>query len=391
MAKFAMKQRFAFLLVILLGLWAFGAVAQDAAPTSDAVYDVADVAVDVTADSAAKAHDQAMAQAQRDAFKQLLQRLGVDVAVAAKLSDDDLATLVKNFEVQNERSSSVRYIGTFTVQFRPTAVRTFLAKRNANFSDAQGKPVVVFPVYKNGDKLVLWEEPTLWRKLWADAAREAGLVPIIVPTGSADDKAALSAADAIAGKPSVIKPLIEKYQANGAIVVMLSGSIDNSAAGFTIDMQHFSAAYDDGSDVEHIVVPGTTDKYAVDASLTDGIHQIRHMVEQEWRQEQKQEAVIATPTVAPTSATPTWNDEPAPSRIPVTVQFNTLPEWADIQRRLQGTAGVRRADVISLGRGETQIELGFAGTPQDLQVALAQHNLRLTQDILSGLWVLRGY
>ena len=101
----------------------------------ESVYSVTDVAVDVTADSAAHARDQAITQAQRLAFGQLLERIGVDAAVGAKLSDDDIATLVQNFEVQNERTSSVRYLGIFTVQFKPNAVRTYLSGRGTNFTE----------------------------------------------------------------------------------------------------------------------------------------------------------------------------------------------------------------------------------------------------------------
>ena len=49
------------------------------------LFEVTDVAADVTADSAAHARDQAIAQAQRSAFEQLLQRLGADPATASSI------------------------------------------------------------------------------------------------------------------------------------------------------------------------------------------------------------------------------------------------------------------------------------------------------------------
>ena len=382
-----MKQLLTLFFVIGLTLWAGVAIAEDATtiPTAS-VYNISDVAVDVTADSAAKARDQAIAEAQRTAFTQLLDRLGVETSVGAKLSDNDLATLVQNFEVHNERTSAVRYIGNFAVQFRPTAVRSFLGKRNATFNDTQGKPDVIIPIVKDGDKTILWEEPTRWQKAWSDATHDSGIIPIIVPSGSDEDKALLTTPDAVAGKASAIKALIDKYQADGAVVAVLNGSLDNPAAGFVIDLQHFGGGYDDGSDIEHITLTGTPDKNAVDDLLTQGIKQTRRKIEKEWKQGPKQDtASPSTPTPIPT-----WSDEEPPSRLAVTVQIATLAEWADIQRRLAVTPGVRRIDITSLGRGAAQIELGFAGTPQDIQAALAQHNLRLTQDILSGSWMLKG-
>ena len=85
-------------------------------------YTVTDVKIDVTADSAAHARDQALMQAERKAYEQLCARLEAD-SDAKKLSDDDIAGLVASFEVQNERLSAVRYIGIFTIHFNPSAVQ----------------------------------------------------------------------------------------------------------------------------------------------------------------------------------------------------------------------------------------------------------------------------
>ena len=382
-----MKHHLTFLLVFTLSLWAFSAVAQDAAQPAASVYTVSEVAVDVTADSAAKARDQAIAEAQRSALGQLLDRLGVDSKVGSKLSNDDLSTLVKNFEVSNEHASSVRYIGTFAVNFRPLAVRNFLGSKNAKFDDAVGKAVLVLPVTKDGAKTILWDEPTRWLKAWSETSKNGGIIPIIVPQGSVDDKATINAIDAAMGKVESIKNLIDKYHADAAYVAVLNGSPDNPTAGFTVDLQHFGTGFDDGSDIEHIKLADATDTNAIDGILKQGINQIRHKIEKDEKKKQQEMVQPATPTAAQPL---TWSDQPAPSTLPVSVQFGTLAEWADIQRRLMASKGVRRVDVTSLGRGSTEIELGFEGTPQDIQMAVAEHGLRLTQDVLSGQWLLKG-
>ncbi len=385
-----MKHRLTLLTSLLFALWALPSLAQDSATPAASVYNVGDVAVDVTADSAAKARDLAIAQAQRNAFSQLLERLGAEASAGTKLSDNDLSTLVQNFEVRNERASAVRYIGTFAVQFRPTAVRNYLGSKHASFSDAQGKPVLVIPILKNGTQTSLWEQPNAWQKAWSDTAHDGGIVPVIVPTGSPEDKSALSTADAVAGKTSAIKSLMEKYKTDSAFIVTINGALDApTPAGYTVDVQHFGTNFDDGSDVQHINLASTGDKSAVDGILTQGVKTIRKKIEKDAKDEPNHGAAsLTTPPPAPEQV---WTDEAAPSKISVTVQFNTLAEWADIQRRLTASQGVRRIDVISVNRGATEIELGFAGKPEDIQMSVAQHNLRLTQDILSGEWVLKGF
>src|SRR5258707_407858 len=120
MSSFAMR----YLLVVFL---VFGLISSPVwAQAEDAsLYNITDVASDVTADSAVHARDQAIAEAQRSVLDMLLERLNAEKSVATKLSSDDIATLVQSFEVQNEKRSSVRYIGTFSVQFKPNAVRNF--------------------------------------------------------------------------------------------------------------------------------------------------------------------------------------------------------------------------------------------------------------------------
>jgi len=51
--------------------------------------------------------------------------------------------------------------------------------------------------------------------------------------------------------------------------------------------------------------------------------------------------------------------------------------------------GVTRIDTISLARSAANIQLVFYGTVADLQSSMRQRNLDLSQDPLSGAWVLR--
>ena len=92
------------------------------ATASPESYTVTDVNADVTADTASHARDQAIMQAERTAYSQFCVRMGVPDH-SAKLSDDALASLVQSFEVQNERLSAVRYIGVFTIRFKPSAMQ----------------------------------------------------------------------------------------------------------------------------------------------------------------------------------------------------------------------------------------------------------------------------
>jgi hypothetical protein len=104
-------------------------------------YTVADVNADVTADTAGHARDQALTQAEHMAFAQLCTRMNAPDS-AAKINDDVLAGLVQSFEVQSEHLSAVRYIGVFTIRFKPLSTQRKLGKYAASVSENGASAVI---------------------------------------------------------------------------------------------------------------------------------------------------------------------------------------------------------------------------------------------------------
>jgi len=90
---------------------------------------VDDVPVDVTAKDANAARDQAISTAQSKAFDKLMQQLVSNPADQARLhpGQEQIEGFVQDFSVENERVSSVRYIGTYSVRFRESLVRKYLS------------------------------------------------------------------------------------------------------------------------------------------------------------------------------------------------------------------------------------------------------------------------
>jgi len=103
-------------------------------------YEVTGVPVDVTAADAATARDQAIVQGQRKAFTMLMEQLvGADKAAAIPTpSDAALGTMVQDFEVESERLSSVRYIGTMTFRFDADSVNALIGRPAESGVDVSG-------------------------------------------------------------------------------------------------------------------------------------------------------------------------------------------------------------------------------------------------------------
>ena len=102
---------------IFLLLFLFTGVAHAADP-----YVVSGVQVDVTADTAAHARNQAIKDATRKAFETLAGQLQPDKP-APKISDTALGNMVSDFRVEQEQANASRYAATFTFRFRQNQVK----------------------------------------------------------------------------------------------------------------------------------------------------------------------------------------------------------------------------------------------------------------------------
>jgi len=87
------------------------------------------VPVDVTAKNAAAARDSAIAVAQSKAFDQLIKQVVSNPSDQARLhpSQEQIESFVQDFGVDNERASTVRYIGLYSVRFKASLINKYLS------------------------------------------------------------------------------------------------------------------------------------------------------------------------------------------------------------------------------------------------------------------------
>lgn len=85
------------------------------------------VGVDIIADSALSARNKAFIEARRKAYQQLAAQYMQpgDVANLSVPEDQVLASMVRDFEIVNEKMTSRRYVGTFDVRFNPAVRNSF--------------------------------------------------------------------------------------------------------------------------------------------------------------------------------------------------------------------------------------------------------------------------
>ncbi len=358
-----------------------------------AVYRVADVTVDVTADNAAQARDQAILQAQRQGFDLLLIRLGAAKG-NARVSDESLAEMVKAFDLQKEHAASKRYTGTFTIHFKPEKVRAFLSERGTGFSEEQAAPYVVLPVVRTSERDILWEDRTTWRDAWEEASQAAGLVPLIVPPGELDDIALVSAAEALGGKAENLRAVMAVYKAGGVLVAVYDEKEE------TIEARPYR---EDGS-VLRVAIEIQKEK---DSSGKKPLENMKaeakktiEALDKAWREASTARREGETASMTPAAPTVAWSEaarsapstniSTQPSFLSVSAPVPTLAAWAQIRNALAQAPSVVSTHVITMTRGLVRFELQFQGDIETLRQTLEERGLLLDQGADGG-WVVQRH
>ncbi len=347
---------------VVIGLVLAGSPAPAQTPgTAAGVYTVANVPVDATAASADAAREAARLQGERQAYNILLARLtrASDASRLPPASDAMLNDLIQGFEVGNERHSAVRYLANYTFHFRPDAVRQLLRGAGVPFAETPSKPLVVLPVFANGATTTLWEDPNPWRVAWNQRNAPAGLVPLVMPFGGAEDIAAIDMPRALSGDSAALTAISQRY--DGADVLVAKATVTNAgAANETVAVTATRFSPGSGAAPQNWTgsyTLGTGEDEA--ALLARAVAGTVAQVEDAW----KAANILDLNQVATVTAT---------------VPISSLQDWVGVRRKLGAIPAVQKADLMEINRQQADIVIHYVGDLAQLQLALAQNNLSLT-------------
>lgn len=126
------------------------------------------VSVDVTAEDSVKAKDQAMIEAQRQAFMEVAARLTEqeNVEKLKTLSDSEITHFVRSVSVENEKAGGTKYTADLTVQIDGQLLKDYLIENQMIQSETV--EMLVLPVFKGeyDSQVLLWENANVWRQNW---------------------------------------------------------------------------------------------------------------------------------------------------------------------------------------------------------------------------------
>ncbi len=329
-------------------------------------FTVRGVEVDVTASDASAAKAQGLDQAQRQAFEQLLERL-TQASDRARLPRVDGTNYVRDYAVDQERASAVRYIATLSVRFNASAVRKLLHDANISFTDARTRPVVVVPVLQSQGKAVLWDDPATgvvnpWRAAWA-AATGGGLVPLAIPAGDLADTQALTVEQALANDAQHLAVMGARWRTSDVLTMVAQLSDDGKRLNVTLG--GLAGTLRPLDSVSYDLKPGETG----DQMLARAVRDLGRAIDAGYKQTSQMRFERQ-------------------DTMPALVSLTGLDDWLFARERLARVAPIASYDVVSLSRTEAALQLHILGAPD--QVAQALNDAGLNPQFADGIWTLHG-
>lgn len=344
-----------------------GLHAQPAAPASERLFTSFDIAVDRRAGTAAEARALAIAEAEERAFGILLAKIvdSDDIASIRMPGPRALRSLVRGFEVEDERSSTTRYLATFTITFEPEKIRVYLGRQRIAFSETIPRPLLVLPVLRWGGAYLLWEENNSWRRAWEDSDSKNRLMDLRFAAGGFTDRLAMTGHMAYRGSPADrLRDLAAEYGAEETLLVVAETSRDARTGLMTVRFAFRQGAA--GKFTRGQIRGGAGEK--VEALLRRAANAVMARLDLDWK-----------------SRTLTHFGESR--RLRVALAVDRIEDWISYRDRLEQVPLVRSFAVERLALPISQITIRYVGGIAQLQLALQQVNLKL-EEIGDG-WTLR--
>lgn len=360
------------------------------------------VSVDAKAASASAARDAARIEGQHEAYTKLLDRLTLvrDHARLPPATDTVLDNAIKDFEVTNERHSSVRYLADYTFHFRADVIEQLLRSNNIPFAVTRSRPLVVLAVLETPKGPVLWDDPNPWRRAWANATLPQGLVPLLVPLGDIEDVTAIDGATADNGDNAHLQAISNNYGGADVLVTRAtlapppsalpaSGTDASTAASGTASGGAAASGTASGSAGPSPPPAGAAAPETANVTSTrfvpgdPGAEQtfIASYTARPGESEQDFLARVVAGTAD--QVEDAWKqaniiDYSQSGVLVVSIPIDSLTGWIALRDRLEAMPSIQQVELLTLGRRDAQVALHYVGDSAQLRLALAQHNLDLS-------------
>lgn len=324
------------------------------AMAANSLFTVENVEVDVTADNALKARQQAFEEAQLLAFEELTKRMlsAPQASDYANLPVQTISSLVQDYEVKDEKLSAKRYIGTYTFRFRDTAVKRYFSQSGQQYTDVPSRPTLILPFLETASGTELWDHNP-WMDAWASNPNLAnGLVPLVVPVGDVSDVSDISENEALSYSPRSLRTMVDRYGASEAVIAIAKPE----GTGLSVQLYRTDRAR---PEYVHQILARAVPNQSESQLYASAVAKVKDALRQDWK---KKTVVDSTQSS---------------SIIQAHVTFSSLQEWAGYQRSLSRAPSIKNVELKALSPRDAYVAIEYEGTLDRLRLALQQADLLL--------------
>lgn len=328
------------------------------------LFTVENITVDVTADNSVTAQEQAFVKAQRIAFAKLAKRL-VSEGQANNVKTPNnatLSTLIKDYEVTNERLSAVRYIGTYTFRFHEKAISRLFSLSGVSYTQNTSKTLLVLPVLKSNGETTIWSESNGWMQAWSRVPVSSSLVPIQIPIGDLADISDIDDDDALRYQRSKLDRMLKRYDSTEAAIMIAAPEANNKKLRISIYRTDRGRA-EYVQDITLEAQEGESLKVLYDR----GVIKANDALQKDWKRKNS-------------------FNEAQSKKYSLRVPLKNLKQWVRAKSALARVPGASDVELQAIKPIEAQVTLNFRGDENRFRDSLSRAMMSLGQKDQNGMY-----
>lgn len=206
------------------------------------------VNVDEYASNAIEAKTKALNAGEKKAIDILLKRLaaGRVAEIYEQVTPEQLVTMIKTFDIQQENTIAGRYSARIGYVFDPIRTTRILKDTEGLNILSETTSLLVLPVLDDGLALQLWEEGNGWRTSLDNAAFKYGDDQLISAYGDPKDKRLMTQETLLSGDAEKLTLLAERYGTRNVAIAVARPRVREGSKVLDVFLRRAGAKQDEG-------------------------------------------------------------------------------------------------------------------------------------------------
>lgn len=349
--------------------------AQEEAETPS--YTVEDIEVDITADNAVQAREEAFEAAQIKGYEMLAERFLSEEELKDFTAPDinSVSALVKDYEVTNEKLSATRYKGTYKIRYSSHAFSQqddLMNGQDALANINQGGDTLILPFFETSGRSFLWQiNPFL--DAWVRARNNNQAGRAIVPVGDVDDVTQMRGTQSLNYDPAALDAMRLRYRARDVVLMTATPQpMSDGSSNIAVSLYNIRPYGPELSRQLSIRgYPGEAEEQKYNRVVQEVIRNLGSAWAATSPPTNQQNYVAQQPLSGPVA------------NIIAQLNFSSVRQWVDAKRKIEQTRGVASVEVKSLSPKSATLNINFQGDVGGLRQSLQQVGLNLNDPPVS--------